>query len=260
LDAFFALASELGIGKVELRNDLPGVGIVDKLTPGAVRALAQKSSIEIVTINALQKFNLPAFRARCARELGQLAKLAREIGCGAIVFCPNNDTGDTRSSQEMFRDTLESLVAFAPILEENGIIGLVEPLGFAECSLRSKATAIEAIVESKAKCYKIVHDTFHHAIGPDTIDVLEKSLDVSFIGLVHVSGVVADLPMSSYRDPQRVLITSRDRMENRQQLAILQARGYRGPVSFEPFAAEVQKLPRGELAGSIRASIETLNA
>lgn len=43
---------------VELRNDLPGGAVLDGLSASRVRALAEAYGIRILTINAIQRFNL----------------------------------------------------------------------------------------------------------------------------------------------------------------------------------------------------------
>jgi len=48
----------LDLNKIELRNDLPGGKIIDGHTPGQLKELEQKYGVEILTINALQKFNM----------------------------------------------------------------------------------------------------------------------------------------------------------------------------------------------------------
>ena len=65
--------------------------------------------------------------------------------------------------------------------------GFVEPLGFAECSLRSKKMAIQAIRESGQDVYRLVHDTFHHFLGPD------DRIFPAETGIVHISGVEIDI-------------------------------------------------------------------
>ncbi len=55
------------------------------------------------------------------------------------------------------------------------------------------------------------------------------------------------------RDGHRVLVDAQDRLGNLAQLRALYAAGYQGPISFEPFAAQVHDLadPVGALATSI---------
>jgi 2-keto-myo-inositol isomerase len=136
------------------------------------------------------------------------------------------------------------------MLEDTGIIGLVEPLGFEICSLRSKREAVEAIEDVQGgTVFRITHDTFHHHLAG------EPDLFPEFTGLVHISGVddpyVANPDM---RDAHRVLVDARDRIGNIQQIAALTATGYRGPFSFEPFADELRTL--NEPSAAIGKSIE----
>ncbi len=58
LEDFFKFTADLGLNKVELRNDLPGKGIIDTYFPEQIKDLSKNYAIEILTINALQKFNL----------------------------------------------------------------------------------------------------------------------------------------------------------------------------------------------------------
>ena len=154
------------------------------------------------------------------------------------------------------QETIAALKALEPLFENNGIWGYVEPLGFEECSLRSKVIALQAIQESGCSNYKIVHDTFHHYLGPDTDDRLKNDYDISLTGLVHVSGVESHLASNQYKDDHRILITDRDRLKNREQLELLIQLGYKGDISFEPFANDVQEMEIEALKAAINASID----
>jgi 2-keto-myo-inositol isomerase len=258
IEEFFAITAELGLGKVELRNDLPGGKIIDDLAPDQVGKLAEKHRVQILTINALQKFNLPSNLEKATRELKDLIALARAIGCRAIVLCPNNDTADTRTAEQSLRDTTAALKAFRPRFVESGILGYVEPLGFPESSLRSALSAAQAIREAGSGPYRMVYDTFHHYLGPDQASDVEKKLDVSLVALVHASGVEASLDKGAMKDGHRVLVTAGDRMDNVGQIARLLARGYAGDVSLEPFSADVQCLERKAFLEAARKSIDIL--
>ncbi|HVO40178.1 MAG TPA: TIM barrel protein [Spirochaetia bacterium] len=258
LEDFFRLAVELGLSKVELRNDLPGGQVVDGLAPSRAAALAKACGVSVITINALQKFNLKSARAKATEELKRLLDLAQEISCPAIILCPNNDTADTRDAKTKVAETVDALKAFAPLFTERGILGCVEPLGFHESSLASIIVAAETIRSSGQGCYKAVYDTFHHYLGPDTEHDIGPHYQVSTTGLIHVSGVEADIPKESYRDAHRVLPGPKDRTFCREQIAHHDRLGYTGDVSFEPFAAEVQKMGKGELAAALKASIAYL--
>ena len=256
LEMFFKFASDLGLNKVELRNDLPGRGVIDRYSPEQVKELSNAYDIKILTINALQQFNLGAVLSEVTRELNALIELSISIGCEAIVLVPNNDLNDNRSKDAIFHETVSALKAFGPVLEDSGILGYIEPLGFKECSLRSKTTAMKAIQESGCNRFKIVHDTFHHYLGPDTYDTLEADYDLTYTGLVHVSGVESDIPTNQYNDDHRILVTLNDKLENRKQIELLRKLGYQGAISFEPFASDIQEMETEALRTAVQKSME----
>ncbi|HTX73316.1 MAG TPA: TIM barrel protein [Rectinemataceae bacterium] len=257
---FFKLALAAGISKVELRNDIGGADPIDGLEPAEAARLAGDLGIEILTINALQKFNLASVRAKASSDLDSMLALARAVGCRAIVLCPNNAADDSRSAARRAIETAEALAEFGPRFMAAGILGYVEPLGFGISSLDSLVAAQEAIAKSGFSCYRIVHDTFHFHIGPEDLSVLGSVLNVSNIGLVHISGVELDIPTGDYRDAHRILVGPADRMKSREQIRTLEGLGYAGDFSFEPFAAEIQKLGERELVAALRKSIEYLSA
>lgn len=260
LAGFYDLARKVGLSKVELRNDLGGRDPIDGLSPREAARLASDRGVRVISINALQKFNLPAARTGAAAELDRLLALAREIGCGAVVLCPNNDAADHRTAARRLDDTAEALAAFAPAFRAAGVVGLVEPLGFGISSLASLLAAQEAIRRSGHAGYRVVHDTFHHHIGPDDPAVLGKAYDVAGTGLVHVSGVEVGLPKDALRDEHRVLVGPGDVMRSREQARRLDALGYRGDFSFEPFSPAVQRLGADELAAAVGKSLDHLLA
>ena len=258
LAQFYDLAAELGLRKVELRNDLGAGDIIDGLKSADAAALASSRGIEVISINALQKFNLASMRAKASGELERLLELAAAIGCTSIVLCPNNDAADARSPALRAAETIDALAAFGPLFAEVGILGYIEPLGFAISSLASLVLAQEAIHKSGFSCYRVVHDTFHHYIGPEDQTILGGVYDVKSTGLVHVSGVEVDMPTDDYRDEHRVLAGPADRMKSREQMRRLDELGYSGDYSFEPFSPDVQRLGRQELVAAFRTSLAYL--
>jgi len=258
LAQFYDLAAELGVRKVELRNDLGAGDIIDGLKNAEAAALASSRGIEVISINALQKFNLASMRAKASGELERLLELAAAIGCTSIVLCPNNDAADARRPALRAAETIDALAAFGPLFAEVGILGYIEPLGFAISSLASLVLAQEAIRKSGFSCYRVVHDTFHHYIGPEDQAILGGVYDVRNTGLVHVSGVEVDLPADEYRDEHRVLVGPADRMKSREQMLRLDELGYSGDYSFEPFSPVVQRLGRTELVAAFRKSLAYL--
>ena len=246
----------MDLNKIELRNDLPGGEIIDGYSHEQLKELSKKYEIEILTINALQKFNLAAILPETIKELKKLINLSLSIGCKAIVLCPNNDINDKRGSEEIFKETVKALKSFGPLFQDSGIQGYLEPLGFEECSLRSLVTAMKAIQESDYPVYKTVHDTFHHHIGPDAFDTIENDYDISHTGLVHISGVEYNIPIEEYRDSHRVLVTEQDRLQSKEQIELLLKLGYVGNISFEPFSEKVQEMEIEKIKSAINNSIE----
>lgn len=256
LEDFFKFAKDLGLNKIELRNDLPGGEIIDGYSHEQLKELSKKYGVEILTINALQKFNLDAILPETIKELKKLINLSLSIGCKAIVLCPNNEVNDKRNPGEIFKETVKALKSFGPLFQDSGMQGYLEPFGFEECSLRSIVIAMKAIQESGYPVYKIVHDTFHHHIGPDTFDTIENDYDISYTGLVHISGVECNIPVDEYRDNHRILVTEQDGLKNKEQIALLLKLGYAGNISFEPFSKKVQEMEIKKIKSAINDSIE----
>ena len=234
LATFFDLATSLGLHDVEIRNDIEGRPTLDGTAPEVVKGLAKTAGVEILTINALQRFN--DWNGTRAKEAEALADYAQKCGARMLVLVPVND-----------------LKELAPILTAHGLIGLVEPLGFEICSLRSKKEAIDAIQAlNYSDRFKVVHDTFHHFLAG------EADLFPQQTGMVHISGVTdTNIGASAMLDPHRVLVDEADRLGNIAQLSALLAGGYEGHFSFEPFAASVQNDPH--LRSSLEASMHFIN-
>ncbi|OLP59204.1 xylose isomerase [Xaviernesmea oryzae] len=246
LDRFFALARDLGIDAVEIRNDLAGNAILDGTPPDVVKAAAQAAGLTIISINALQRFN--QWTPEREAEAEALIAYARDAGAKALVLVPVND-GSGQADGERQANLATALAALKPRLDAAGLTGLVEPLGFEICSLRSKSEAADGIRAVQGEgTFKLVHDTFHHHLAG------EDAFHPELTGLVHISGVAdAGVAVSDMRDPHRVLVTEGDRLDNLGQIARLRAGGYAGFFSFEPFSPDVHSLPdvRSALAESI---------
>lgn len=260
LEDFFRFSADLGLAKVELRNDLAGQDVIDGLPPSKAAALAERHGVRIITINALQKFNLKAVRAKAMEGLEKLLDLAAAIQCPAIVLCPNNDTADGRDAVTRVSETVDALKAFGPLFMKHGMLGYVEPLGFAESSLSSILVAMDAAKSSGFTCYRAVYDTFHHFMGPDTETDIGSLYDVSRTGLIHVSGVESGIAKEKYRDEHRVLPSSEDRTFSKEQIERHVALGYSGDISLESFSQAVQSMPSKELAAAVKRSVEYLQS
>jgi 2-keto-myo-inositol isomerase len=231
---FAAMCRRLGVDAIEIRNDLKGVEIVDGTPAGEVGVIARDHGLAIRSINALYPFDV--FDAELEAKAKSMIAYARACGAQALVMCPLNTVQDVRDADQRHADLVNSLRRLKPLLDEAGLTGLVEPLGFEECSLRRKSQAVRAFdeVAGARDTFRLVHDTFHHHLAG------EDRFYPEWTGLVHISGVEdAALGTSEMRDGHRVLVGSADRLGNVAQLRKLLALGYDGYASFEPFASEI---------------------
>ncbi len=240
-EELLAVARDLGVTEVELRNDLPDV--VGSVAPAAIKAAAEAAGVSIISINALYPFNV--WTGDLPGRAVALADYAQASGAKALVMCPLNN-GAPVSDQ----DLIAALEAMAPILRERGLTGLVEPLGFPISSMRTKKAAVAAIdAAGGGDVYRLVHDTFHHHLAGETEFFPERT------GIVHISGVVnPDIAVDAMLDPHRVLVDADDRLENVAQIRALLDRGFGGPFSFEPFSPEVHGL--ADPGSALRKSME----
>ena len=251
-EAFLDLAKGLGCVGVEFRNDLPGQ-LFDGADPALVGAAVRARGLRFLALAEVKMFN--DWSETKGAEALALMKIAVAAGAEAISLIPRNDEVATARG-DSFRVTELALRALLPMLRDHGLKAMVEPLGFAACSLRYKDVLAEVIdtVGGRGSCF-IVHDTFHHALagfGPIYPDLT---------GIVHVSGVRDRIYLDDLRDPHRVLVDSDDMLGNVAQIRALRAAGYAGPISYEPFAPGVHGLgdPKQALAASmefIRSGVE----
>jgi 2-keto-myo-inositol isomerase len=244
------LAAELGMVGIEVRNDLPQP-LFDGMDPAAAGDLIRAKGLRLLALAEVKRFN-DWSEAKAAEALA-LMKIAQAAGAEAVSLIPRNDN---LAMAEAERTTAlkAALAGLKPMLEDHGLTGMVEPLGFPVCALRHKAWAVEGIeaVGGKGR-FKLVHDTFHHTLahgGP---------LFPEHTGIVHISGVEdAAVEVEAMQDAHRVLVGPQDRLGNLDQLRALKAAGWTGPVSYEAFAPQTHALT--DPASALRASMDFITA
>lgn len=241
-----ALAADLGCVGIEVRNDLPQP-LFDGLDPVAAGEMIRAKGLRLLAVAEVKRFN--DWSDDKAAEALALMKIAKAAGAEAVSLIPRNDNLGMGNGERQAALRV-ALKALSPMLEDHGLIGMVEPLGFEICALRYKAEAVEAIEALGAKGrFKLVHDTFHHTLahgGPYFPD---------HTGIVHISGVTdPGVSVAEMQDAHRVLVTEGDRLGNIAQTADLQGLGWNGPVSFEAFAPQVHGFadPKAQLAASMQ--------
>jgi 2-keto-myo-inositol isomerase len=251
IEAFFRLVNKIGLNKVELRNDMPSGKVTDNLSQQQVRELAERYKIEIITINAVYPFNCRTEQVRHLAE--SLLQEAQAIGVKGLVLCPLNDGTAIEPAQ-----TLAALQDLQPLFTRYGIQGLVEPLGFTQSSLRSQIQA-QALIRDSGGSYQLLIDTFHHHLYPQA-EAESSQLDITNIGLVHLSGVEDTRPREALTDNQRIMLSSKDRLGTLSQVKHLEQRGYQGIYAFEPFADELANWTEADIEREILHSISLVQA
>jgi 2-keto-myo-inositol isomerase len=244
------IAAGLGCVGVEARNDLSRP-LFDGLAPEAAAAALQARGLRLLALAEVKRFN--DWSAAREAEALALARLARAAGAEALALIPRNDNGGMGNGERQAALRV-ALKALRPILEDHGLLGYVEPLGFAACALRHKAEAVEAIEALGARAtFRLVHDSFHHHLAGGGPVFPEHT------AIVHVSGVAEGaLAASDLQDRHRLLVDGADRLGTVAQLAQLRAAGWQGPVSFECFAPEIHRL--ADPAAAVAASLEHIRA
>ena len=80
-------------------------------------------------------------------ELISLSEFAKKFDCKGIVLVPLN-TGEFINKIERIKLLYNSLKNITPILNDYGLLGYIEPLGFEISSLRLKSEVAEVIENS----------------------------------------------------------------------------------------------------------------
>jgi 2-keto-myo-inositol isomerase len=244
------LAAALGCVGVEVRNDLPQA-LFDGIDPATAGAMARAKGLRLLAVAEVKRFN--DWSATKAAEALALMQIAQAAGAEAVSLIPRNDNLGMGNGerQAALRVALKALL---PMLEDHGLLGMVEPLGFEICALRYKSEAVEGIegIGGTGR-FRLVHDTFHHTLahgGP---------LFPQHTGIIHISGVTdRTVTTGQMTDAHRVLVDRDDVLGNAAQIAALQAAGYTGPVSYEAFSPDVHALADPQAA--LRASMAHLGA
>ena len=134
----------------------------------------------------------------------------------------------------------------APLFARYGVQGYVEPLGFSISSLRSSLLT-QALIRDSGAPYRIVLDTFHHYLSDVTQADFDAQIQVTQIGLVHLSGVEDGRDKGALSDEERIMLSAGDRLESRRQVQNLERLGYTGVYAFEPFSSQLDSWSEADI-------------
>jgi len=226
---FINFAKKLDVDAIEIRNDTK-TNLINENDPLQVKEECEKNSIKILSINALQKFNI--WNSDRKEELIILCEYAQKANINSIVLVPLND-GSIKSEKDKKKLLEVSLNSINNILQDYNVKGLVEPLGFKKSSLQFKSLAVEIINNLQKNKLQLVHDTFHHKLSN------ENNFFSPLTGLVHFSGVSNKYDNIDLQDDHRSIVDEFDIIDNISQINKLIKENYNGYFSFEPFSNEL---------------------
>ncbi len=230
---------------VEVRNDLDRA-LFDGESPEAFGNNARDAGLRILALAEVKAFNADPMASR--DEAIAVIETAARCGAEGVALIPlvserHLPRSDQRAALRAALDVLQ------PILQDYGMRGLIEPLGFEQSSLRFKQDVVTVLDDmNRPECFALIHDTFHHHLA------CESAIYPELTAIVHISGVTDPrLTTDRMTDAHRVLVDANDRVSNIAQLKAFAHAGYTGPASFEAFAPEIHDMndPAGALAGSI---------
>jgi 2-keto-myo-inositol isomerase len=249
---FLKLAKGVGVGAIEIRNDIEGQEFMNGTEPAVILDQLQAANIKIASVNALQRFN--DWSTQREAEAKFLMGYAAKLGAPGVVLCPVHNPDHGWSLAEAEKNLRNGLKHLRPILLDLGVKGYVEPLGMMGSTMKKQSMAVAAIADIGGwDAYELCFDTFQFFRCDDTVLFPER------IGLAHMSGIVRnDLLPSELTEPDRVLIDDIDRVKNIKQLRLLQDARYSGYVSMEPFNTNVQQSEN--LQGKLRDSFARVRA
>lgn len=232
--ALLSLARELGCEGIELRQDLDHP-MFDGMMPEAFAARAQDHGLRVLALAEIKGFNVGT--AAKLPIAGATIQAAARCGAGAVAMIPHCAHPPFERSEQRIQLRL-ALDLLRPLLEAEGVVGLIEPLGFTHSSLRYKADVVAVLDEmDRPACFGLIHDTFHHHLAGETEVFAELTR------LVHISGVVTQsVETDALVDVHRGLVGPQDRLQSVGQLHELYNTGFAGVASHEAFAPEVHAL------------------
>jgi len=238
VDQACALVQSLQMSGIEIRNDLatslPNGG------EGAATLLPDHSILAVAEVKAFNAYGDHVNEAA-------MALMDEAVACGAKGIALIPQVGGAPVSKEGLRLAMDEL---GPALAAREMTGLIEPIGFANSSIRTKAEVV-ALIDTHpfGAQFGLIHDTFHHHLAA------EGTIFPAHTKMVHISGVPrAKVAVGDLVDADRVLVDADDGLGNVTQISQLMHGGYNGPFSFEAFSPGVHALsdPKAALSRSIR--------
>ncbi|MBQ8309692.1 MAG: TIM barrel protein [Clostridia bacterium] len=155
-----------------------------------LRATCADTGVELRSICTTEfRMNAPAYRQAFLDGLRKSCEAARRLGASRLITQVGQDTGEARDAQHA--SILAAIEESKPILEEYGIILLLEPLNakidHKGYYLTTSKEAFELVREANHPLVKIVYDIYHQQVTEgNVIPTVTTNLDC--IAHLHAAG------------------------------------------------------------------------
>ena len=113
------ISKELNIDAIEIRNDIK-TNIINENEPSKLKNKCLEKSLKILSINALQKFNI--WNKERENEFISLCKYADQADIKAIVLRIDSGGGSALASDQMWREVLKTTTEDSTNIKPFGIM------------------------------------------------------------------------------------------------------------------------------------------
>jgi len=158
-----------------------------------IRKVADECGVKIVAHTGSPSNNLvnPDNKKDYIEGLRKGIEVAKKLGCSTLLQTTGNELKDVPRA-EQHRSIVEHLKEAAPIVEDAGVVLVLEPLNtlvdHKGYYLDSTAEAVEILQEVNSPNVKLLYDIYHMQIMEgNIIQTIEKN--ISLIGHFHIADV-----------------------------------------------------------------------
>jgi 2-keto-myo-inositol isomerase len=199
---------------------------------------------------ALDSFEDVNFRdAKNAAKLdGKFEKACEygaDLGCPRIVTVPTVQKGlmQKHTKEDATKDSVEVLHRLADIAQPYNVKVAFEPIGFADCAVRSIGHAWEIVQEVNRDNVGLTLDVFNTYLYDALRDIDDiKKIDVNKIFIFHIDDAPV-MPLERYKlDHSDRCLPGRGGLPYGKFIEILDTMGYKDAASLELFNPELYQM------------------
>ncbi len=250
------LAQDTGFAGLDF-SIVEAAALADEHGAGYVRSLFEEAGIQFGAWGMTVRWQHEDWRDDLA-ALPKYAALGAELGAlRTATWCPPSST--EREFDENFAWHLERFKAIAEICQDHGIrfgIEFIGPQTLRPADQHDFIYNMEGMLELAAACgtgnVGLLLDVWHLYTSGGAVADMDKITNADIVN-VHVNDAPLGLTMATYNDHVRRLPTETGVLPLEGFMKKLQALGYDGPVTPEPFSARVNALEDPREAAALTA-------